>query len=458
MPNAKTLPLRLSSVDSLANDGLLDPALWVPAPKNASRTAKLIVTGFVLLVAAAALAPWQQTVFGTGRVIAFTPDERQQAVEAPVNGVVEKWFVHEGSQVEKGDPIVHMGDNDALLLSRLGDERAAVDSRFEAEQARVQSLRDRLQSIKRSQTAQVMSAEAEVDVARQEVASAAESLAAAEAEQETNDLNLRRQQDLQNRGLASRRDLELAELAARRSQASYVSAQAQYRAAKSKLDARKAAYERIKAAADAEVQNADASISSAEKELASTKAALAKLDVGIARQKAQTVYASQAGTIMRILKRRGGEQVKQGEQLAIFVPKTGDRAVELYVDGNDAALIQPGAHVRLQFEGWPAVQFSGWPSVAVGTFGGEVAFVDAADDGQGNFRVLVVPDREDEAWPEPVYLRQGVRAKGWFLLREVSLGMELWRRFNGFPPATDPPGETAVASKKFKAAAKLAGE
>ena len=36
------------------------------------------------------------------------------------------------------------------------------------------------------------------------------------------------------------------------------------------------------------------------------------------------------------------------------------------------------------------MQFAGWPSVAVGTFGGRVAFVDPADDGGGDFRVLVV--------------------------------------------------------------------
>jgi hypothetical protein len=91
--------------------------------------------------------------------------------------------------------------------------------------------------------------------------------------------------------------------------------------------------------------------------------------------------------------------------------------------------------VRIQFEGWPAVQFSGWPSVAVGTFEGKVALVDAADDGEGRFRILVLPS-PDARWPETRYLRQGVRAVGWVLLEEVSLGYELWRTFNGFPPAS----------------------
>src|SRR5690606_32195234 len=107
------------------------------------------------------------------------------------------------------------------------------------------------------------------------------------------------------------------------------------------------------------------------------------------------------------------------------------------------ALVSEGRHVRLQFEGWPAIQFAGWPSVAVGTFGGTVAFVDPHDDGMGNFRVVVVPEETVDKWPEPRFLRQGVRAKSWILLEEVRVGFELWRRFNGFPPMLKQEPKTA---------------
>ncbi|MEM9412602.1 MAG: toxin secretion protein, partial [Planctomycetota bacterium] len=82
----------------------------------------------------------------------------------------------------------------------------------------------------------------------------------------------------------------------------------------------------------------------------------------------------------------------------------------------------------------PAVQFAGWPSVAVGTFSGLVATVDATDNGKGEFRILVTPNSaDDQAWPSDRYLRQGVRANGWVMLRQVSLGYEIWRQLNGFP-------------------------
>ena len=128
-----------------------------------------------------------------------------------------------------------------------------------------------------------------------------------------------------------------------------------------------------------------------------------------------------------------------------IVPATSRPAVELWVRGVDAPLIEPGRKVRLQFEGWPAVQFMGWPSVAVGTFGGTVALVDPTDSGDGRFRLMVVPDEDDEPWPSDRFLRQGARTKGWVLLNEVKLWFEMWRQLNGFPPAVNPPDEASRA-------------
>ncbi|QDV36478.1 HlyD family secretion protein [Tautonia plasticadhaerens] len=51
-------------------------------------------------------------------------------------------------------------------------------------------------------------------------------------------------------------------------------------------------------------------------------------------------------------------------------------------------------------------------------------------------------------WPSDEFLRQGARANGWVLLREVPLGFEIWRRLNGFAPvvAKDEPSAKAGAS------------
>lgn len=165
---------------------------------------------------------------------------------------------------------------------------------------------------------------------------------------------------------------------------------------------------------------------------ADVSAKLAQSDIKLARQNSQSVTAPFDGVILRVLVGEGGQIVKASTPLTSIVPMTDSRAVEVFINGNDMPLVSKGAPVRIQFEGWPALQFSGWPNASVGTFEGEIAFIDATDDGTGLFRAIVLQTGPD--WPSREYLRQGVRAKAWILLGEVSLGYELWRIFNGFPP------------------------
>jgi hypothetical protein len=189
-------------------------------------------------------------------------------------------------------------------------------------------------------------------------------------------------------------------------------------------------------------------LASARAKLASYQGDLARVERALARQRSLLVRAPRAGMLTRVRARERSAFVKQGEILAVLVPDTQRRAVELMVSGVDAPLVVRGQRVQLQFEGWPAIQFGGWPEAAVGTFSGEVAFVEAGASPQGRFRAVVVPTNESD-WPPAAVLRQGNLANGWVLLNEVSLGYELWRRLNGFP--ADLPSDTArIAGIKAK--------
>ncbi|MCB9592668.1 MAG: HlyD family efflux transporter periplasmic adaptor subunit [Sandaracinaceae bacterium] len=414
----------------------------VPPPVRARRIAVGLTGAFVAFVVFTLVSPWQQNVRGGGRVIAYAPLERRQNVEAPVGGRVVEWFVQEGSVVAVGDPIVRISDNDPQLMERLGLERDATAERLRNYEASVEAQRARLEAVTRGQASSVASYDARVRAAQQSVEASDQREQAADAALDTATLNLARQRALSEQGLASVRDRELAELAWAQARTNRDSARARARASRDELTAKRAELERARADRESAIESARTSLQSYQSDAANARAALARLDVRISRQEAQLVTASRAGTIFRLVANQGGDQVSAGDTLAVLVPDTVDRAVELWVDGNDAAIIAPGRDVRLQFEGWPAVQFAGWPSVAVGTFGGRVAFVDSTDDGRGNFRVVVVPDPDDEPWPSTRFLRQGVRANGWVLLERVSVGFELWRQLNGFPPVLDSPPST----------------
>src|SRR5204863_2682590 len=129
------------------------------------------------------------------------------------------------------------------------------------------------------------------------------------------------------------------------------------------------------------IANAHVNLASGKSEVANSAAEMQRMEVRVARQATQTVRAPRDGTILRLLTQPGGELMKAGDPVTMFVPDTANLVVELWMSGNDIPLIHNDDAVRLQFEGWPAIQFSGWPSVAVGTFGGRVVLVDATDNG-----------------------------------------------------------------------------
>lgn len=449
---------------------------------RASRLARRIAQGLLVLfglsILAMLFAPWQQTVSGSGSVVAFTPLDRRQVVEAPIKGRIVRWgeAIRENSYVEEGQFILEIQDVDPLLLERLqrqlgagereleasGQRLAAVQTQLEASRTIVEAYDAQLTAFTEVKKQVVAAAEEYIGMAVNKLEAEQKKLVAARAAREQAEADYERQNQLYEEGLASQLKMQLAqrkfreELAKQEQAASYVAAardeleakqrerDAKEREAQAKIDSTRAMQRKATtdvAKLEGELAKASGDVNKVEKELVN-------LQVKLARQQSQVVHAPRSGRIMRLIANQGGEFVKDGDPLFELVPDAAQHAVQIWVDGNDAPLIDVGRHVRLQFEGWPAVQFSGWPSVAVGTFGGEVALVDPTDDGRGRFRVVVLPAANDQPWPEAPYLRQGARANGWVLLDRVPLGYELWRRMNGFPPALksreEEPGEKST--------------
>lgn len=161
---------------------------------------------------------------------------------------------------------------------------------------------------------------------------------------------------------------------------------------------------------------------------------LNRAEIAFSREGSQEVLAPRAGFITHVTSGGTATFVRAGDRLALFAPDNIESAVEIYVDGRDASLVEVGKPARLQFEGWPVIQFSGWPAVAIGTFEGVVSFVDPMAGRNGKFRVVVMPVEGQAPWPSNNILRVGTNARGWVLLDEVSVIYELWRQLNNFPP------------------------
>lgn len=422
----------------------LPDAITAPIAK---KLASWLIGLFLVLMIFLALTPWQQNVSGVGRVVAYIPGDRQQVIGAPVEGRISRWLVKEGTRVQGGDVIAELLDNDPQLLQRLRNERQALLDRQTAVENRVETFREQLRMAEQARPQALAAAESRQEMGRQRLKAAEQALDAARAARLTSTLNLTRQQTLQDKGLASRRTLELAQLELAQRSADADRAQASLSAAKSEVDALGSDLQKLTADTVAGIEKTRADLNKVIEDQNYVRADLLKVETRLARQQTQTITAPRNGTVLRLLVNPNAEMVKPGQPLAILVPDTEQRAVELWVDGNDLPLIVTDSHVRLQFEGYPAIQFGGWPEFSVGSFGGRVVLIDATDDGKGHFRILVMHDPNDIAWPDPRFLRQGVRVNGWILLGQVTLGYELWRIFNGFPPLVLPEPEVKESVK-----------
>ena len=120
---------------------LLPASRLVPNTTTPVRRARYLALAFAAFLGFAALAPWRQSVSGTGQVFAFLPDERPQVIEATISGRIARWHVVEGQQVEEGELLVELSDNDPDRLARLTLERDAQAERI----ARLEADNERLE-------------------------------------------------------------------------------------------------------------------------------------------------------------------------------------------------------------------------------------------------------------------------------------------------------------------------
>jgi membrane fusion protein, adhesin transport system len=401
-------------------------------PLFVKRYANFLGIAFFVLPFLFMFLPWRQNVNALGSVTAFSASERIQNIDAPVRGVISKWYVQEGSRVKKGDVLLEISDIDPLFKDRLTAQRDNQLTKLDAKRDELKAYEIQLQNLISSRDAKISAAQFKLDVAKQKIVSASESFSATQATLDTAEFQTNRLQRLYVDGLVSKRDVEVAERDFILAKRSLNSAQANLNSAKAEAQSASAEIAEITAATQASLDSSNALINKIKGELADSENSLTSSEINLSRQNMQKVIAPRSGVIHRLPTNSESQVISQGEQLLVIVPDTDSRAVELWVDGRDAPLVVNGSEVRLEFEGWPAIQVAGWPQVNIGTFKGKVSFVDPTDNGRGNFRVMVVPDEEDK-WPSARFLRQGVSARAWILLQEVSIGYEIWRLVNGFP-------------------------
>lgn len=436
----------------------------VKTPPLVTFVISLVIFSMFATIVAAMFIPWRQSVTGAGKIIVFSPMHRPQPIATQIPGRLVQWYVRDGDNVNKGEPIADLAEVDARFLhdhqmSSLISQKESLQAKRTAAEARLHALREQSANSVGAQGAAVPAAAERTRQARDRIIAAEQSLEAARQSLKTAEWQAERINSLFDDGLRSKRDKELAELEKVKATTEVERAIAALDVAKE--DEKIASLERNRTKADTggSINAIQAAIADVHQIIAGTDADIYRLQIDIdnlSRRVAQRkIEAPCTGRIVRLMRVGAGEIVNAGEVLAVIAPQTQDRAAELSIRDWDAPLVAPGRKVRLLIAGWPALQFIGWPHVAVGTFAGVVSVIDAIDDGKSRYRIIVIPDKEaiakheTDPWPSTDYLRPGAQVTGWVLLSDVPLWYELWRQFNGWQPTVRGP-ETPAPTDPLK--------
>jgi multidrug efflux pump subunit AcrA (membrane-fusion protein) len=388
--------------------------------------------------------PWQQNINGEGEVTALTPQDRPQTVQNAIAGRIEQWNVRDGQMVKRGDTLLVISEIkdeyfDPNLPQRLREQLDAKRGSLQATSTKIEALNGQIAALETGQEAKLASARNKVKQARFKVTMDSTDLVAQRTNYKIAADRLKRSEQMHTDGLISLTDLESRRLKLQEDYAKLISQEAKVNVARQDfVNARidltniQADYQEKTAKAMSDRSSAVSYLAEAEGEISKIVNKISSVDV---RRGLYVIRAPQDGFIVNSFKAGIGETIKEGEGIVTLQPANPTLAVELFVRPNDVPLIQRGRTVRIEFDGWPAVQFSGWPTVAVGTFGGEVAVIDAVASTGGKYRLLVKPKVEgrDPKWPEQ--LRVGSGVYGWVMLDDVPIWYEIWRQLNGFPPS-----------------------
>jgi len=401
---------------------------------------RMVLTFLAILVIVLFL-PWTQNIRSDGNVTTLKPGQRPQSINSVIGGRIEEWFVKEGDQVEKGDTILFISEVkdqyfDPNLLDRTERQLKSKGMSVESYGEKVNALEDQVVALQQTRELKLEQARNKLQQSKLKVQSDSIDLEAARTNYDIAGQQYERMEQLHEKGLRSLTDLEKRRMAMQKAQAGKISAENQLLTSKNEVLNARVELTSLNAQYNDDIAKAQSEKFTALSNFYDAEIGVAKLESEVTnysvRRGMYYITAPQSGYITQTIQSVIGEMLKEGEQIVTIMPSNYQLAVEMYVQPIDLPLLEKGQHVRIQFDGWPAIVFSGWPNTSYGTFGGEVYAIDQFISKNGMYRVLVAPDTEQYPWPDA--LRVGSGTNNIVLLKDVPIWYEAWRKINGFPP------------------------
>ncbi|MCE2894089.1 MAG: HlyD family efflux transporter periplasmic adaptor subunit [Flammeovirgaceae bacterium] len=385
------------------------------------------IFGIFMLFFVILFLPWQQNIRGSGKVTALSPSNRPQTIETTIAGRIQVWKIKEGQFVNRLDTIAIITEVkekyfDPQMLFRLQQVITAKEKSLQSKEQKAKALQRQVSALEDGLRNKRDQAKAKLEAERVRFNNFKNQYERNQKLFEAGNIPLTKFQDIEYKYQSSEADFVNAEIEIERVQAEYLD----------KINK-----------AESDLNNTLAEQFDTQADIAKMRNELSNMEI---RAQQYFILAPQAGFVVKATQAGIGETIKEGDAVCTIMPQSTDVAVEMHVKAMDVPLISKGRRVRIEFDGFPALQFSGWPSISVGTFGGTVEVIDYVNTKPGEFRILVIPDQKDTAWPKQIRVGSGI--KGWVMLDDVSVWYELWRQLNGFPPSLYAEPEMEEPNKK----------
>lgn len=409
-------------------------------PNNESKKRVRILLYCMLVVFVILFLPWTQNFRSRGMITALKPEHRPQTVHSVIPGRIEKWYVQEGEFVTKGDTILFISEikdeyMDPDLLDRT---KLQVDAKFlsvKSYEEKVKAQENQIGALTQNNRLRLEQARNRLQQAQLSIMSDSIMLEAELLNLSVADAQYERMETLYDQGLKSLTELEQRKIKLQETLAKRISAENKLLSSRNDLLTAQIELNAIDNDFQDKLAKVNAERYTALSDQYDAEATLTKLENQLSNYTVRSgmyyVLAPQSGYITQAIQVGLGETIKEGAEIVSIMPDDYSLAVELYLAPIDLPLVKTGNKVRFIFDGWPAIVFSGWPQLSNGTFGGMVYAIDNFTSTNNMYRILVVPDPEEDPWPEAI--RPGSGADGIALLNDVPVWYEIWRQMNGFP-------------------------
>jgi adhesin transport system membrane fusion protein len=393
-----------------------------------------LLTFIIFLILFAMLfLPWQQTVKGHGKLIAYEPSQRDYIIVSTINGFVEEYSVSENQHVKKGDVLCKIADRDQNLSSRLKAQESLLGTQGVDSQAQGKLLLSQIDSLGKYYLNGLSIYESKLVQSTQKMESLKLHNEVLAKNFEVKKSQYERITSLKELGIESMKNFEQA-------QNEYVKTKIEREKNLIDISVEEQNYsilkdEKIKFINETQnkikqtqekLLQANISLSGIENSRLSIEGRMKSYESGIIR-------APKEGVVIRILQNDTNKLLKEGDELIHFAPDVSQRSILLKVSDFNMPLIKENLLVRIKFYGWPALQISGWPSIKYGTFGGIVKRVEPLSHELGAYYVHIF-ETEEEPWPPQDVLRLGTQSTAWIRLESVPIWYQIWRYINAMPP------------------------